>query len=479
VTLAYHINFIMNHIKIDIKFQKQLQLLLEAYPLVYTIACAIDKSGGKSLLVGGAVRDLFLNKPIKDLDIEVYHLSMAQLENLLKKFGQVSMIGQAFGVLRVHGLDVDWSIPREDTAGRKPQVHTDPFMTFKKAFSRRDLTINAMGIDIISYELIDPFNGLYDLAHSILRTPDKKRFVEDPLRFYRVMQFIARFEMYPDQELNDICQTMDISAVSRERIEEEYKKWLLKSSKPSLALCWLKTINRLIKIFPEIAALCNIPQNPVWHPEGTAYEHTLQAVDAAAQLSYSSDKEKLILMYAALCHDLGKATTTEKRDNQWTSYGHERESVRLTKKLLKRITNNKELTITICILVRYHMRPSVLVSSNASLSAYKRLAKKMSPYVTLSMLGKLALADLRGRNPKKGEPLGIHIEVIETFLKRAAEAEVLKKIERPVLLGRDLLDVMQPGPQMGIALKRAYEIQLEEGIQDKEMLKKRVLKTTA
>ncbi len=105
-----------------------IKTVLHHYPLVPRIVDAIAQQGGKALLVGGAVRDLLLNLPVKDLDIEVHGLDGKQLEEILRSFGLVSLVGKAFGVLRLHSLDVDWSLPRTDAAGRKPTVTIDPFM---------------------------------------------------------------------------------------------------------------------------------------------------------------------------------------------------------------------------------------------------------------------------------------------------------------------------------------------------------------
>lgn len=258
----------MQYTKIDSTIQSCLEKTVHNYPKVVSIAQALHQAGARVFLVGGAVRDLLLGNQPKDLDIEVQNISLPELENILKKFGPVSTVGKSFGVLRVHGVDVDWSLPRSDTSGRKPTVTVDPFMDIKQAFARRDLTINAMGIDLHSFELVDPFNGQKDLQEKKLRATDPQFFVEDPLRFFRVMQFVARFQMFPDKELNELCRSMDLSGVSRERIDQECAKWLLKSKKPSLALDWLESIGRLQDIFPEVAALKGVEQEPHWHPEG-------------------------------------------------------------------------------------------------------------------------------------------------------------------------------------------------------------------
>jgi tRNA nucleotidyltransferase (CCA-adding enzyme) len=462
---------------ITTNYTYQLEQILNEHPLVPRIVNAIAKQGGRALLVGGAVRDLLLGLPVKDLDIEVHGLPLADLEQCMRQFGAVSLVGKSFGVLRLHGLDVDWSLPRADSAGRKPAVALDPFMSIQDAFRRRDLTMNAMGIDLVTHELLDPFGGKKDLQQGILRAPDIKLFIEDPLRFYRVMQFIGRFGMEPGAELNNLCATMDITQVSVERIEVEFQKLLLRSKRPSLGIRWLKQIGRLQEVLPEVAATVGIPQEARWHPEGDVFEHTMQTVDAAATIDYPDDEQtKLILMYAALCHDLGKVETTREIKGALHSYGHDMAGAELAKKLLQRITRNQDLIAAVVKLVKYHMQPLQLIANKAKAAAYKRLAAKLAPEVSMSLLADLALADRRGRNPDSHEPLTTTFADVAEFIAKATQTHVLHEAEEPVLLGRDLLDVMQPGKQMGNLLKKAYEIQIEEGITDKEVLKRRVLK---
>ena len=466
----------MQSTKIEHDIQKTVNILLDKYTIVKSVVKNISRKGGRSYIVGGAVRDIILGLPIKDLDIEIHGLSPEDLELILKEYGPVSLVGKIFGVFRIHGLDVDWSLPRIDKPGRKPDVTIDPKMTIEQALRRRDLTMNAMAIDLSSGELIDPFNGLQDIKDRVMRSPDPAFFIEDPLRFYRVMQFISRFDMHPDKELETICKKMDVSTVSVERIEQEFRKMLLRSKQPSLGIRWIKSIGRLKELFPELSELVDVPQSKKWHPEGDAFEHTMQVIDAAAQLVYDSDTQKLIIMLAALSHDLGKATTTEKHKGDWRSFGHSKEGVAPTKKLLKRIMRNKDISDVVAKLVRYHMEVSQFVDGNAKPSAYKRLANKLAPDVTLKMLTQLALADKRGRNKDSTKPQKIDEEEIKTFLERAQAAHVLTQKEEPILKGRDLLGKVQAGPEMGRLLKKAYDLQIEEGIKDKKELKRLILK---
>lgn len=465
--------------------------ILEVFENIKPILLAIINSGGIPYLVGGTVRDLIIKRNIKDVDIEVHKISLFDLENILKSFGHVRIVGKKFGVLRIDGIDIDWSLPRKDSKGRKPNVEIDPEMTIENALYRRDLTMNAMAIDLrellehkkIDFNLsniIDPYNGQQDLKNKTLCVVDQELFLEDPLRFFRVMQFIGRFEMMPDKKLNEICKKMDLrdlttgKIVSKERIFEEIKKLFLKSKKPSLAFRWLKEISRLNNIFPEIYNLVGVEQKKEYHPEGDVFEHTMQAIDAAAVFDeYDNEDKKFLIMFSVLCHDFGKRETT---DENLSAKGHEKAGVNLAKKFLKRITDNKLLIEGVCKLVLYHMRPSLFVADKAKLKAYKRLAIKLSPQVNMRQLALVAMFDKRGRNPKKGEPLkDFYKEQFYDFLKMAKQAKIDKGPEKPVLLGRHILDVIEPGPKVGIILKKAYKIQTEENIKDIEELKKRVL----
>jgi tRNA nucleotidyltransferase (CCA-adding enzyme) len=460
--------------KIQEIIQRDLTNVYEAYPTLPSLLHAIDEQGGHAYFVGGMVRDMLLGSPIKDVDIEVHGLQEDQLAHVLQKFGPVDVVGKSFGVLRLHGIDIDWSLPRADSAGRKPVVSIDPFMPIDQALARRDVTMNAMAVHTASQMLIDPFNGLQDLEDGILRSPNIDFFSQDPLRFFRIMAFISRFEMYPDLILHTLCTTMPIGTVSRERIELEFAKMLLRSKRPSLGIRWLKQIGRLQELLPELAATVGIEQSPKWHPEGDVFEHSMQALDAAACLDYVSDEEKLTILYAVLCHDLGKAVTTKHEPDGIHSHGHETAGEPLARALLKRITHNKDLIDKVATLVRWHMEPGHFISNDAKAPAYKRLAHKLAPDVNIAMLIKVATADRRGRNGSGSTPLTTDDPDLALFAQNALRAQVVHEREPALLTGKDFLDVIAPGPELGKAVARAYELQME-GETDREALRRKVL----
>ena len=492
---------------------------LEICESLCPIISEIKNAGGIAYMVGGSVRDLVLNYPIKDADIEVHGITTDMLETVLSKFGKVAIIGKQFGVLRLLHLDVDWSLPRIDSKGRKPTVKIDPKMDIKTACRRRDLTMNAMAIDlnfvcqnlsdikkllknkdfdpVKDLKIIDSYGGLDDIKNKRLRAVDEKLFLEDPLRFFRVMQFIGRFEMQPDSKLNKLCSEMLLSArqpsdveknmpLAKERIHEELKKLFLKSKKPSLGFRWLLNIGRLKELFPELATLVNVAQNPKYHPEGDVFEHTMQTLDAAAVIEFydeqHKDYEQYLIMLAALCHDLGKVTKTDK---DLHCKGHEIESVRISTTLLKRLTNNKILIKAVKKLIKFHCMPLQLTGQKSTLKAYKKLAIKLAPETNLRQLALLWLSDNRGRTLCHPEldsgsihsitPTRFFTDNFLAFIKKAEQANVASQPEAPILLGRHLIDVVKPGPEMGKLLKKAYRIQIEHGITDVAELKKRVL----
>lgn len=487
--------------------------IYQKYPELKTIIVHLTQIVGiRVLLVGGAVRDILLGEAeLKDLDLEVYGLTVAQLETELRKFGTVILVGQAFGVLRLAHLNVDWSLPRLDSVGRKPIVQVDPNLNFHAAFRRRDLTINAMGVDLATGELIDLYHGQQDLKQKVLRAVDPELFDEDPLRFFRVMSLMGRFEFQPDLILNNLCKSMDLTKISRERIEQEFQKLFLKSQRPSLGIRWLQAIGRLEDILPELYNTVGVPQNIKWHPEGDVFEHTMQALDAViCQLDSNNLNNKnnnpqsleitnlnsvnknnfidnfvpsaelrILLCWAAICHDLGKAVTTKLIEGLYRSFGHELAGVELSKKLLKRVTDQKDLLKTVPKLVLYHMRPGQYITQKVRASTYKKLALQLAPDASLLLLAQLARADRAGRNGDGSQmPLKVVDQEILDFMARARELEIISKPELPVLTGQDLLalNLAITGPELGKLLARAYDIQITQGITDKAVLLQKLAK---
>lgn len=440
-------------------------------PTIIEIVNLLHAHHARLYVVGGAVRDYLLGLSVNDIDIEIHDITPERLEEILARFGSVHYDGKSFGVLRVGSLPVDWSLPRKDSSGRKPLVEIDPFMDITQALKRRDLTMNAMAIDLVDGTLIDPFGGQKDLKDGVLATPDPMFFVQDPLRFYRVMQFIGRFSLYPNTELQDLCKHMDVSQVSVERIHAECDKLITLSAQPSRGFRWLRDIDRLKELFPELADTIGVPQEHSWHPEGDVFEHSMQAVDAATRRPCEdapSACDRRLLIYAALCHDLGKVTTTKMIAGRWRSLGHDIAGVEPARALMKRFTGIKKLIDLVAVLVRHHMAPGHYVSQGAHAKAYKRLAAELAPDLNLYVLAQLAYADKLGRNPAKLKPLDNVLPDIDEFMERARTYGVLYEPEKPLLSGHDIMALGHTGANIGKVVERAYAYQIEQEHPTKE-----------
>ena len=435
------------------------------------IAKELHRNGANAVLVGGAVRDFVLQKDVKDFDIEVYNIeSYDKLAAILSKFGAVNLVGKSFGVvkLRVGDNEYDFSMPRlENKTGKGHKgfdIKVNPKLKFEEAAKRRDFTMNAMGWDILQNRLLDPFKGVDDIKNKVLQIVDKKTFTEDPLRVYRALQFAARFELDVTEETRKLCcHLVDSGALEelpKERVWEEFKKLLLKADKPSIGLKLMREFG-ILKYFPQLKALIGVEQDPVWHPEGDVWTHTLMVVDEAAKLRSGNEFEDLILMLAALCHDFGKPLTTKIIDGRVRAFNHDTKGVKPALDFLTLLTDHKELKREVAKLVEFHLRPLQLFKGNAKKSAVRRLSLK----VNIKRLVKLAQADYFGRGGTDKN----RFEAGEWLFKMAQDLNCLEKPPKKLLQGRDLIELgLKPSPLFGEILKQVYEAQIEGKIATKE-----------
>ncbi len=444
------------------------------------LARTIAKKGGRALLVGGWVRDQLLGNASKDFDFEVYGLELDALERVLAEFGEVIAVGRAFGVLKVKGLEVDFSLPRRDSkTGRGHRgfmVELDPGLEFAEAAKRRDLTINSLAYDPISAEVLDSCGGRRDLEDGVLRAADAEKFAEDSLRGLRVAQFHARFEMAPDAELREICAGLDLSDLPGERLFEELKKLLLKARRPSLGFEFLRETG-LLRFFPELESMVGVPQDAIWHPEGTVWEHTMLVVDEAAKLRGEEDEEQrqLALLFGALCHDLGKPVTTIEVDGRIRSPEHEERGVPIAESFLGRLRIGHDLSTQVCGLVRHHLAPANFIRSGATGRGYRRLARRLAAAgLDAHLLHRVATADHFGRTTP--DALRREFPAGDEFLARMEELEVADEAPRDVVLGRHLIARgFEPSPWFGRVLTACRDLQDETGWDDPDRILDTVL----
>jgi tRNA nucleotidyltransferase (CCA-adding enzyme) len=450
---------------------------------VLKLAQVVRDDGGRALLVGGCVRDILMGNEPKDWDIEVYKVEPLRLRELLEEFGRVDAVGEAFTVYKI-GSDLDVSLPRrERKAGRGHRafiIEGDPLMSVEEATRRRDFTVNAILEDPLTGEIIDPFNGRDDLQHKTLRAVARDTFTEDSLRVLRAAQFAARFGFGIEAETIELCRSIDLTDLARERIWGEMEKLLLRARRPSVGFTWLHRLGVFDQLFPELKALVGVPQERDWHPEGTVDTHSWLVVDRARELIDDLPYPKQVtVMLGALCHDFGKPATTEFIDGRIRSRGHEEAGVAPTESFLDRLNvhtlDGYNVRAQVLALVRDHLKPGEFYKKREEVGdgAFRRLARRCE----LELLYRVARADSLGRNadwiPREK---WFTAEAQEWFIARARELQVEEKPPPPILLGRHLLKMgLAPGPRMGEITRAVYEMQLDGRVRTLEAAKEAAL----
>ncbi|MDR2593843.1 MAG: hypothetical protein LBC87_03635 [Fibromonadaceae bacterium] len=389
------------------------------------IAEDIRSEGGRAFLVGGFVRDSLLGTrdEIRDFDIEVYKINQEKLLSILSKHGKPNLIGKAFGVVHLsrQNIHYDFSFPRTESktgsGHRAFDVQTDPNLSFEEAAKRRDFTINAMGMELPNLELADPYNGSKDLESKILRHVSEA-FAEDSLRVLRAVQFAARFELRAAKETIELCKTLSLNDLSRERIEEEFRKWLLKGVKPSYGLDIFCEVG-LQKMFFEIgiesnhANLGNILDNIAKHRGGL-----------------NSTEAEIIMFAGLLCLPNAKPLDFLKK---WIPVNV------LLKKVPALLNSLSQLNLD-------------------SKSSLNRCALKAGGLKLPAMLKSAIENDAN---------------LYENALKIGKEMGIWEEAPEPLLTGKMLLDMgFKQGPRVGEIIKQIFEKQLEGEVSSKEVAEK-------
>lgn len=444
---------------------------------VIQLSETIRGRGGRAMLVGGCVRDELMGFEPTDWDLEVYGVESNELRALLDRFGDVQTVGESFAVYRV-GRDLDVSLPRRERktghGHRGFVIEGDPDMSFEEACSRRDFTINAILKDPLTDEVVDPFSGRADIEKKLLRHVSNLTFADDSLRVLRAAQFAARLEFDIAPETIEICKGIDVTDLPKERVWGELEKLVLRAMRPSIGLRWFYELGVIEQLFPELAALVGVPQEPDWHPEGNVDVHTLMVVDEARKLIDDLPYERQVaVMLGALCHDLGKPPTTEFVDGRIRSRGHDEAGVEPTIAFLDRLGIYTLLGFDVrgqvIQLVRYHLKPGEFYKSEQKGNpvgdgAFRRLARKVEP----DLLYRVAKADSLGRYPDGDRSKMIFgSEAQEWFIEKVRELQIEKKAPDPILMGRHLIEIgLKPGPHFKQILDAVYEMQLDGTVVD-------------
>ena len=457
--------------------------ILKSYETVIKIAEAAKAEGGQAFMVGGSVRDILLGIPAKDFDIEIHRIPADIIEMMTRRFGKVSRAGKSFEVLKVwpeDGIDIDVSLPRTDSKvspGHKGFIaKANPNLGLTKALQRRDFTINAMAADPLTGEIFDPYEGMVDLKHSLLRIVDPKTFVDDPLRALRALQFIGRFDLRIDPasaiEIKNIAPTL--KELSKERLLEEWIKLLTKSPYPSLGLNAGIELGIFAELHPELVALQSVRLDQKRYPEGDAWTHTLLATDMAATIAHREGldmNEAIVLMLATLLHKLYKF------DQSIESPADRNEiAVKFLKTLGLERTKIAQRVLKLLDLQHkpheLYLRQQINAVADGT---FRRLALAAAP-ASLYELSLLAEANDRGRGPLN-EHTGYYEVQTDSplsawFLERCQKLGVDKEKPGNIIEGRDIIEIFscKPGQHIGLIIRLANDLRDEQNYTREQIL---------
>ncbi len=429
--------------------------------------------GVRAFVIGGYVRDCFLGKDSKDIDIVVEGSGIELAEAVGEKVGSNVSVFKNFGtaMLKYHGLEVEFVGARKESYrrdSRKPIVEDG---TLEDDQQRRDFTINAMAFSLQREDfgaLVDPFGGIKDLAAGIIRTPldPEVTYSDDPLRMLRAIRFATRLTT-PEQKFTIVPESLKamikmkdrMKILSKERIVDELNKMLV-CSKPSIAFKLMDKTGLLDCILPDLSKLKGVDeQDGRAHKEN--FTHTLEVLDNVAELELEAISKRELkdyyfedgvevekvrtepnvwLRWAALLHDIGKPATKRYDPSLgWTFHGHEVVGARMVPKIFKslKLPLNEKMKF-VQTLVGLHLRPIALVTEEVTDSAVRRLLFDAGNTIDDLML--LCNADITSKNPKKVVRLKSNFQLVQEKLIEVEEKDAIRNFKNPIT-GEYVMDV--------------------------------------
>ena len=425
-------------------------------PVFALIGDTADQLGLRAYVIGGYVRDCFLGRPNKDIDVVVEGSGIALAEAIAAKTGASVSVFRNFGtaMLRHHGIELEFVGARKESyhrESRKPIVEDG---TLEEDQLRRDFTINAMAFSLNKADfgaLVDPFGGIRDLSEGIIRTPlePEQTYSDDPLRMLRAIRFCVQLST-PEHPFHIVPESLEamrkmsdrMTILSSERIVEEVNKMLL-TSKPSVAFRLMDETGLLEQFLPELTRLKGTEEmEGKGHKEN--FSHSLQVLDNVAEADGGVDKN-LWLRWAALLHDIGKAPTKRFIPGMgWTFHGHEVVGARMVPKIFQRLhmpLNEKMKYVQ--KLVSLHLRPIALVDDEVTDSAVRRLLFDAGDDIDDLML--LSNADITSKNPAKVARLRRNFELVKRKMAEVEEKDAIRNFKNPIT-GELVMETFGIGP---------------------------------
>ena len=422
--------------------------------IFHKISDAADSLGLECYVVGGYVRDLFLDRPSNDIDVVVVGSGIKVADALRRSLGRKAHISvfRNFGTAQVKykGTEVEFVGARRESytrGSRKPIVEDG---TLEDDQNRRDFTINALAVCLNKDrfgELVDPFDGVYDMEDGIIRTPldPDITFSDDPLRMLRCIRFATQLNFFIEEETFDALQRNAdrIKIISGERVEEELNK-IMMTKTPSKGFVDLQRCGLLPLIMPELSAL-DIIETKNGRAHKNNFYHTLEVLDNVSRRS-----DNLWLRWAALMHDIGKARS--KRWDPiagWTFHNHNFIGAKMVPEIFRRMKLPMDAKMKyVQKLVDLHMRPIAIADDVVTDSAVRRLINDAGDDIDDLMI--LCEADITSKNQVRKQQFLENFRMVREKLTDLKEKD-FKRLLQPVIDGNEIMEMfhLKPSREVG------------------------------
>ncbi|MBP3827984.1 MAG: HD domain-containing protein [Prevotella sp.] len=454
-------------------------------PIFHQISETADQCGLECYVVGGYVRDIFLERPSNDIDVVVVGSGIEVATALKHRLGKKAHLSvfRNYGTAQVKYFDteVEFVGARKESyqrESRKPFVENG---TLEDDQNRRDFTINAMAICLNKErfgELVDPFDGIYDLEDGIIRTPldPDITFSDDPLRMMRCVRFATQLRFYIEEETFDALtrNAERIRIISGERISEELNKIMLTDT-PSRGFVELQRCGLLPLILPELSAL-DIIETRNGRSHKNNFYHTLEVLDNVCK---HDPDHNLWLRWAALLHDVGK-TKSKRWDNAagWTFHNHNYIGAKMVATIFRRLKLPLDAKMKyVEKLVDLHMRPIVIADEVVTDSAVRRLMSDAGDDIDALMT--LCEADITSKNEVRKKQFRENFRLVREKL---ADLKVkdYKRLFQPVVDGNEIMEMfdLKPSQEVGVLKQTIKDAVLDNKVPNErealiELLKKK------